>query len=919
MNIIIEEIVSEYPVIITEEVVEIKISDTTSYFDLLEVKDNNFTGKDTYVPTVDETSGKLILKPIGAISGGIVSVNEVGGDVNGNVSLDADNIPETATRFWLTNIFKTAIEDYISWITTYGESLVNHLTDYSNPHRTNLQKATDGVRNNETTNPIIVKTLYGETTDSVSVELIDDGGQGNLLLRNNNLEDKLSTIQGADGGYQNNFKLPTRVIENTYIFAMTDDINADNADALKRDGSNANSDVDLGANNIYVNELNLLDNSAGGYGNIKIVDRQFIFLDSLGNLSASFAPEGLYFGLNSWASLRTDVLTTNRNYTLPDKTGTFAMLDDVTGITDAPNDANAYVRSALGWVIGYTKSAIDNLLSALVPTSRTINSKALSSDITLVTDDIAESGTPTNKWWTNARTIGSVLTGLSASSGTFVDTDSILVAFGKIKYFIDNISTTYQVILTNVNFGAFIMGLISKTSLYDGDYAIFSDVLDSNIAKRVSAVNIYNYLKNKFNSVYTTTTAVATQISTALSGYATQSYVDSSISSAVVGLLNDRGNFTPSGNYPSTGGSGTSGAIKKGDIFTISGLGSGVSAVMGSKIVTDGDVVRALVNTPAQTDTNWAIGENNFGYVAENLNNKTSTITGNETSTTLYSNIKGIVDYFTSTKIKSILGITTLSGSNTGNETLTSIANINHSATAKTTLVDADEITGQDSSSSFSLIRFTALNLYNYLKGKFDSVYTTTSAVATQITTALSGYATQTYVNSQGFLTTITSSQIGTALGFTPYKYVTTSQTNVVNTTLETIIATATIPGGTFNANDVMKLLFKTTKTVTTTNATIRIKINTSNTLSGAVQIATYTFTTANLYAKLKRDFDLSGGNINGYSATSSAITDDATFSAAQSSNTYNPANTLYVFFTVQLGTALLTESITLNLANITN
>jgi hypothetical protein len=32
------------------------------------------------------------------------------------------------------------------------------------------------------------------------------------------------------------------------------------------------------------------------------------------------------------------------------------------GIPDAPNDANAYVRSALAWVIGYTKSAIDTLL-----------------------------------------------------------------------------------------------------------------------------------------------------------------------------------------------------------------------------------------------------------------------------------------------------------------------------------------------------------------------------------------------------------------------------------------------------------------------------------------------------------------------------------------------------------------------------
>ena len=33
--------------------------------------------------------------------------------------------------------------------------------------------------------------------------------------------------------------------------------------------------------------------------------------------------------------------------------------------TEAPNDANAYVRAALGWVVGYTKTAIDNLISGL--------------------------------------------------------------------------------------------------------------------------------------------------------------------------------------------------------------------------------------------------------------------------------------------------------------------------------------------------------------------------------------------------------------------------------------------------------------------------------------------------------------------------------------------------------------------------
>lgn len=53
----------------------------------------------------------------------------------------------------------------------------------------------------------------------------------------------------------------------------------------------------------------------------------------------------------------------------------------------------------------------------------------------------------------------------------------------------------------------------------------------------------------------------------------------------------------------------------------------------------------------------------------ENTSNKTDVITGNETSSSLYASIKGIVDWFTATKIRSILGISILSGSNTGDET----------------------------------------------------------------------------------------------------------------------------------------------------------------------------------------------------------------------------------------------------------
>lgn len=86
----------------------------------------------------------------------------------------------------------------------------------------------------------------------------------------------------------------------------------------------------------------------------------------------------------------------------------------------------------------------------------------------------------------------------------------------------------------------------------------------------------------------------------------------------VVGLWDDRGNHDVSGNtYPSSGGSGTAGAILKGDIWTAS-----VAGVLNSKNVEIGDTIRALVDTPAQTNANWAVAETNIGYVPENSANK---------------------------------------------------------------------------------------------------------------------------------------------------------------------------------------------------------------------------------------------------------------------------------------------------------
>ena len=92
--------------------------------------------------------------------------------------------------------------------------------------------------------------------------------------------------------------------------------------------------------------------------------------------------------------------------------------------------------------------------------------------------------------------------------------------------------------------------------------------------------------------------------------YATKAYADG----LVVGLLDDRGNFDASSNtFPAAGGSGSGGAVLKGDLWTIS-----VAGTLGGTAVTPGDIVRALTDAPGQTASNWAVSETNIGYTALN-------------------------------------------------------------------------------------------------------------------------------------------------------------------------------------------------------------------------------------------------------------------------------------------------------------
>jgi hypothetical protein len=161
---------------------------------------------------------------------------------------------------------------------------------------------------------------------------------------------------------------------------------------------------------------------------------------------------------------------------------------------------------------------------------------------------------------------------------------------------------------------------------------------------------------------------------------------------------------------------------------------------------------------------------------------------------------------------------------------------------------------------------------------------------------------------------------IASILGYTPYRYLEGPFTTYLGSTIgltETIVAQKEIVGGSFNSVDIIKSLYKFSKVSTVSSVTLRIRINTTNTLVGSVQIATYSMVSANTYALLTRTFNLNGGNLYGYNFASSTSSDLIATNTVGSSTPYNTANNLFVFYTVQLGN--IADSVVFQYATFTN
>ena len=174
-----------------------------------------------------------------------------------------------------------------------------------------------------------------------------------------------------------------------------------------------------------------------------------------------------------------------------------------------------------------------------------------------------------------------------------------------------------------------------------GASSVIDDLLSNNTEAGLSA-NQGRVLKELIDGLD------AAAVGADLAGSAAAAYIDAKAyaDGLVVGLWNDRGVFDASGGaYPTTGGSGAAGAIKKGDIWTISVAGT----LPSGRVVEVGDVVRALVNAATNTAAAWAIVQNNIGYVTENSVNKSSNLLtpDNTKYPTVLAVVNALLDYQT--------------------------------------------------------------------------------------------------------------------------------------------------------------------------------------------------------------------------------------------------------------------------------
>lgn len=118
-------------------------------------------------------------------------------------------------------------------------------------------------------------------------------------------------------------------------------------------------------------------------------------------------------------------------------TETFVVASQAAQLALAAQEGDVAVRTDLSKNYIHnagTSGTMSDWTELLTPAAPVQSVNGKTGNVTLVTDDLPESGTPTNQWFTAARVRAVVLTGLStATNAVIAATDSILVALGKLQ------------------------------------------------------------------------------------------------------------------------------------------------------------------------------------------------------------------------------------------------------------------------------------------------------------------------------------------------------------------------------------------------------------------------------------------------------------------------------------------------------
>lgn len=122
----------------------------------------------------------------------------------------------------------------------------------------------------------------------------------------------------------------------------------------------------------------------------------------------------------------------------------------------------------------------------------------------------------------------------------------------------------------------------------------------------------------------------------------------------------------------------------------------------------------------------------------------------------------------------------------------------------------------------------------------------------------------------------------------------------LTGTVANTIVSSYLIPADTFTADDFFRIAsLQSTKTGATA-WTIRCYLNSSVSLSGALQIAALTTALAQQYSQLSRNLFLKSGNILGFPFTGSTNSDVNFSSGTINSSAFNPTSNIYFIVAIQ-------------------